>query len=221
MRIIDDLRMVLTRDNIRRCVVYCLLPAAIFYGVAVAVMSLAGFTMVEILRDTAQITKLSSFLGFLSSIGTWLWVSAAAICFFTASTYQLPSPNRHRKLLLLCGGFSLWLGIDDFFLIHDRFLAEGLLIPLYAIFVITLLVKYREMIMHVDGLAFLTAGGMLALSVVVDAVQEMLPVSYGLSQFFEEGFKFLGAAGWLYFCYRLAAHPASALLGVGKRPSAR
>ena len=49
------------------------------------------------------------------------------------------------------------------------------------------------------------AGGMLFLSVVVDAVQEILPISYGASQAFEEGFKFLGAAAWAYFCFRCAA----------------
>ena len=58
----------------------------------------------------------------------------------------------------------------------------------------------------IDGTAFLMAGGFLAMSVIVDAVQEILPISYGFSQALEEGFKFCGAAAWLYFCFRVAAH---------------
>jgi hypothetical protein len=195
----------MVEGRMRRCLLYCILPALAFYAVSLIVMSLAGFTVLEILRDTAQLTKLSSFLGFLSSIGAWLWVSAATLCFFALATHAGPPDDRHRRLLKLTGWFGAVLAVDDFFLIHDRYIAEGLLIPLYAAFVIYLVVKFRDVITEVDGVAFLTAGGMLFMSVAVDAVQEILPISYSATQILEEGFKFLGGAGWLYFCFRLAA----------------
>lgn len=201
----DDLRRVVTRANIQRCLVVCCLPAALFYLGAVLVMSLAGFSLLETLRDGPQITQQSSWLGFVSSVGSWLWVSAAAISLFRASV-QHGDEDGTRRFVLILGGFSLWLAIDDFFLIHDRYIAEGLLIPLYAIFLITLLLRHHERIARIDGMAFLTAGAMLAMSAVVDSVQENLPVPYRVSQFFEEGFKFLGAAAWLYFCVRVAAY---------------
>lgn len=200
-----DLRGVSATDRIRSCVVYCLLPALTFYGLSLIVMSLAGFSVLEILRDTAQLTKLSSFLGFLSSIGSWFWVSAATLCFFGVATHAGPPDDAHRRLLKLTGWFGVVLAVDDFFLIHDRFLAEGVVVPGYAIFAIYLLIKFRGLIDEVDGVAFVTAGGMLFLSVAVDAVQEVLPISYTATQILEEGFKFLGAAAWLYFCFRLAA----------------
>ncbi|MRU16667.1 hypothetical protein FDP25_14595 [Roseovarius sp. A21] len=112
----------------------------------------------------------------------------------------------HRNLVKLAGHFSLVLAVDDFFLIHDRYIAEGIIIPLYAIFVIYLLVRHRGTILSVDGFAFFLAGGLLFMSVLVDAVQELMPVSYGLSQTFEEGFKFMDGAAWLYFCTRMAAY---------------
>ena len=199
-------RSVFTKDNIQICILYCCIPAAIFYVISLTVMSQAGFTFVEILRDPAQQTKTSSFLGFVSSIGSWLWVSAAAISFFAVLTFEAPSPINHKKLLSLVGWFSLILAVDDFFLIHDRFITEGILIPLYAGFVGYLLVRHRQKIIEIDGFAFLLAGTFLALSVVVDAVQEILPMSYNSSQAFEEGFKFMGGATWLYFCARIAAY---------------
>jgi hypothetical protein len=199
-----DRRALLAPGLVRRCLRAGVLPALVFFAVTVAILSLAGFTLVEILRDPAQITGESSLLGFESNVGNFLWIAAAAICLFRHASYDLP-PDRVRRLLALCGWFSLWLGIDDFFMIHDRYVAEGLIIPLDALFVVYLLVRHRDTILRVDGFAFVLAGAFLGMSVAVDAVQEILPISYGVSQLLEEGFKFLGAATWLYFCCRLAA----------------
>ncbi|WP_272008655.1 hypothetical protein [Roseovarius sp. ZX-A-9] len=195
-----------TAANFRRIAIYCCIPALVFYLISLGAMALGGFTLVETLRDTAQITKESSFLGFVSSIGAWLWVAATTVCFFRVAAGAGHDGEAHKMLLVLCGWFSAFLAVDDFFLIHDRFITEGILIPIYALFVGYLLRKYYAKIKQIDAFAFLTAGGLLAMSVVVDAVQEILPISYGLSQALEEGFKFVGAAAWLYFCYRIAAY---------------
>lgn len=199
-------KTIFKKDNINRFLLYCCIPALLFYCVSLTVMSQAGFTLVEILRDPAQQTKQSSFLGFVSNIGTWLWLAAATICFFRAATYKPEKRDEYKTLLILSGCFSLFLAIDDFFLIHDRYITEGILIPLYAIFVGYLLKRFHKMIFKIDGFAFMIAGTLLAMSVLVDAVQEILPISYGASQALEEGFKFVGAAAWLYFCFRIAAY---------------
>ncbi|QIE45928.1 oxidase [Pseudohalocynthiibacter aestuariivivens] len=217
----DGLKAEFTAENFRRFAIYCCIPAVIFYLVSLAAMGLGGFTLVETLRDPAQITKQSSFLGFVSSIGAWLWVAAATVCFFRIAAVTWNDNDPHRMLLVLCGWFSAFLAVDDFFLIHDRFITEGILIPLYALFVGYLLRKYYTKIKEIDAFAFLMAGGMLAMSVLVDAVQEILPISYGLSQALEEGFKFVGAASWFYFCYRIAAYRLTgAVTGQSQSPSA-
>lgn len=210
MQIFDRLRTVLTRDNITRCVLYGFLPALVFYLVALFIMRKAGFSFVEILRDPAQQTEQSSFLGFLSSVGTWFWVSAAAISFFRVLS-DAPAEAAHRTVLWMIAGFSLFLGVDDFFLIHDRYITEGILIPIYIVFLWVLLKRYNSVVMGTDGTAFLMAGGLLAFSVVVDAVQEILPIGYGASQVLEEGGKFTGAAVWMFFCARVAAYRGAPL----------
>ncbi|WP_147438840.1 oxidase [Roseovarius spongiae] len=206
MAFISDMMRVLTRDSIRRAVLVCCVPALVFYLLALLILTQAGFTLVEILRDTAQTTGESSFLGFVSSFGAWLWVAAASVAAFRVVVEGRGATGAHRRLALLLAGFSFFLALDDFFMIHDRFLTEGILIPLYILFLYYLIRRFWPLIARVDGTAFLMAGGFLAMSVIVDAVQEILPISYGASQALEEGFKFLGGAGWLYFCTRVAAH---------------
>lgn len=204
----DPQKKILSAENISHCLRYCFVPAVMFYVISLLVLSQSGFSLLEVLRDPAQQTKQSSFLGFLSSIGSWLWVSSATLCFFGTVTTGKTSGGDHKRLLLLTGWFSLVLAVDDFFLIHDRYLAEGILLPLYAAFAIYLLVRHRSQIMEIDGFAFFGAATLLALSITVDAIQEIIPVRYEYSQVLEEGFKFVGAATWLYFCFRLAAyHP--------------
>lgn len=189
----------------RRCALICCVPAAIFYAASLEIMTLSGFTAVESLRDLAQQTGQSSFLGFLSSIGTWFWVAAAALCFFGARM-QRGRASAHGALLFGLGAFSIVLAVDDFFLIHDRYITEGILLPLYALFILWFARRHWALIGAIDRAAFLITGALLALSVTVDAVQEILPIPYGWSQIVEEGCKFVGAAAWLYFCWQVAAY---------------
>ncbi|PVA10471.1 oxidase [Pelagivirga sediminicola] len=178
----------------------------LFYVGALTILTLSGFTVTEVLRDLTQQTGQSSFLGFLSSIGTWLWVAGAAMCFFGAALRRRAEHAAHRRLLHLLGGFSFVLALDDFFLIHDRFIAEGILLPLYALFILIVAKRYWSVISKIEPIVFFIVGGLLAGSIFVDAVQEILPISYAASQIVEEGFKFVGAAAWMYFCARLSAH---------------
>ena len=185
--------------------IFAAVPALLFYGIALEVMSSAGFSLREILRDPAQQTGQSSFLGFLSNIGVWLWICSGAICLFSAGVGGFATAQKQRQLLILIGGLSLALAFDDFFLIHDRYLPQKAVFLFYAVFAITLLVRYFKNIMEIEGFAFLSAGALLAMSIFVDLYQRKIPFDYAQVQTVEEGFKFVGAASWLYFCYRLAS----------------
>ncbi len=157
------------------------------------------FEVMEILRDPAQQSGESSFLGFLSNIGVWLWISSAAICFFSAICYRHVIHEDHQGLLFLTGLLALILGIDDFFLIHDRFIDQNICYLLYAVLAIALLVRHYKRIIEIHGFSFLCAGLLLASSIVTDLVQSYIALEYEESQILEEGFKFTGAASWLYF----------------------
>lgn len=177
------------------------LPAALFYCAAVIALKFSGLGVLDVIRDPAQTLESSSFIGFTSSIGSWFWVSAAAITLFT---HRQGAPA-YRRLLLLLGTFSALLAVDDFFLIHDRYVEQEICYGLYALLAASLWVFYRGLIIEVDLAAFLLAGTSLALSILTDVIQESVPGPYKYSQAFEEGFKFIGGAIWLYFCARVSA----------------
>jgi len=202
-------------NAIYHCFCRACIPATIVYATSLFVLSASGFSVVEIIRDTAQTTGHSSFLGFVSTIGSWLWLAAAAFCFFRIFGFSQETEVEHRKLLTLLSGFSFFLAVDDFFLIHDRFITEGILIPLYILFLAYLLKQHGTHIAMICGAGFIIAGSALFFSVLIDATQEILPISYSFSQCLEEGFKFVGAGTWAYFCFTVSAYVKPTLLNRG------
>ncbi len=198
---------VLTRKRIVSCLVFASIPALIWFAAALYIFTEQGFLVVEVLRDPAQQSEESSFLGFLSSNGIWLWVSAAAISYFSALTFEPTSLYRHRELLILLGLFSSVLAIDDFFLLHDRHFNQWLLYAMYMVIAGLLFLRHHEIIVAIDGFAFLLALFFLGMSISSDSLQGFF--EYTRVQIFEESFKFMGAATWLYFAGVAAAYKDS------------
>ncbi len=191
-------------SHLKPIVKFIAIPALIFYAISFIILRSSGFETMEILRDTAQLTEESSFLGFLSNVGIWLWISSVAICFFVAISNKGISKD-HRELLILSGLLSLILAVDDFFMIHDRYVNEYICYLVYALCVVLLLYKYEKEIKKIEPLGFLLMGFFLLGSIGTDAVQMFLPLEYSTTQIFEEFFKFLGASIWLYFNYRVGS----------------
>jgi hypothetical protein len=194
----------MTKESILRCFLFSLIPACMFYFISIAVLYESGFKIMEIVRDTAQQTGESSFLGFLSNIGIWLWISSAAICFF--SLLNNHSESRDIELLFLVGILSFILAVDDFFMIHDRYIDQRICYLTYAFVAGTILLRHFNKIIGIDGFSFILAGSLLALSIVTDLIQGHIPLPYPVVQVFEEGFKFIGAAVWLYFSFKIASN---------------
>lgn len=178
--------------------------ALLFYVVSIVTMKSQGFGFVEILRDPAQQSGESSFLGFLSNIGVFLWISSTALSFFFAFSKTILKNKIHRELLFLIGSLSFLLAIDDFFMIHDRYVDQKICYLVYAIFLVSIFVRHLKTIIKIDGFAFLLAGSFLAMSILLDLIEDKTPYTYEQVQVVEEGFKFLGAAIWLYFVTRVA-----------------
>ncbi|MGY8793550.1 MAG: hypothetical protein ACKVJN_00230 [Woeseiales bacterium] len=98
------------------------------------------------------------------------------------------------------------LAVDDFFMIHDRYIDQNICYLAYALLAMLLLIRCHSTIVQIDGFAFITAGMLLALSILTDLTQYRIPLRYVYVQLFEEGFKFCGAATWLYFSCVVARH---------------
>ena len=199
------LKQVFSKRRILAWLICAAIPAILFYGISIEIMTSSGFSIKEIIRDPAQHLNQSSLLGLVSSIGSWLWLAAGTVCLFSAGIGGSTTEKKQKELLILIGTLSLVLAVDDFFLVHDRYLPQKVVFLFYAVFSITILVRDFRKIMEIDGLAFLLAGGLLALSILTDLYQRKIPFEYLQVQIVEDGFKFVGAATWLYFSCRLAS----------------
>lgn len=197
-------KQIFVSNKLIKCILLAVVPALLFYSISLFVLSTSGFEVMEILRDPAQQSGASSFIGFLSNIGIWLWVSSGAIAFYAISSITLHD-KKLKNLIFLAGILSILLAVDDFFLIHDRYINQKICFLVYAIFAGALLVRHYELILKHEGFAFLLAGTLLALSIVTDLVQTRIPIPYQYVQVFEEGFKFIGAATWLYFIVKITS----------------
>jgi hypothetical protein len=94
------------------------------------------------------------------------------------------------------------------FLLHDRYIGSSLLYGLYAVFALLILFRFRQQVLALGGGSFLLAVVLLGLSVLLDLLQELIPVPYTTLQLYEEGAKFLGIACWLSFWWQASAGAA-------------
>ena len=185
-----------------------LLPALLVYVLALLLSSVAGIRTQLVIRDLAQTCDTPLGVGLLSNLGYLLWISAAAIALFAAFSGVVAVRGRVRQLLISGGLFSLLLCLDDMFLLHDRYIGSTFLYSLYAIFALLILFRFRAQVQVLGGGSFLLAVVLLGSSVVIDQVQDLIPIPYTTLQLFEEGAKFLGIATWLAFWWQAGAGAA-------------
>lgn len=209
-------RLALSFFSVRNWVVYVglvVIPAGLLYAAVLLTFVENGFTVLQVLRDPAQQSNESSFIGVLSNLGVALWVASASVSAFgfylawrlcrlqssvpAASPAARQLPVHWWALPLLMTLLSTMLAIDDFFMIHDRYINQRVCYLVYAILAFTILLAGLPQIARFAALPFSGAMALLAASAGTDLIQYFIPASYATTQIFEEGFKFVGAASWL------------------------
>ena len=141
----------------------------------------------------------------ISNIGILLWGAAASICLFTTFSEGI---NRESSRLLLLGGiFSSLLCIDDFFLLHDRYIGPDFLNLTYLAISILILVRFKRLLKKIGLFNLVISILFLGLSIFFDGViQQIFNQSYELTQLIEEWFKFLGIVCWLNFWCKASSY---------------
>jgi hypothetical protein len=166
-------------------------------------------------RDPTTILYVNPLIGVLSNLGVLAWCAAAAVCLFTWGVTRRRAGGRLGDLFLLIPGLlTVLLTLDDRFEIHEtlfpRYVGgpDDALILVYVVVSIAWVVVYRRRILETEYALLLLALALLAVSVGVDALTE---APYSTRYIIEDGFKFLGAVGWLgYFgrvCFRELTGP--------------
>ena len=188
-----------------------------FYAPFLILLLIAGSQQavpVQVLtRDIFATTKAPVYTGFLSNIGIFTWCVTFAICIFTFFLIQ-PTNSQDKKLkafIGLSGLISLWMMIDDFFMLHEEVIPNGIGIPEKLVVLASLswvafhLIYFRKVILKSTPFKLLAIALLLfACSLGVDVLP--IKVSYSgtvsnLIFLLEDGSKLMAIATWcFYFC---------------------
>jgi hypothetical protein len=154
--------------------------------------------------------------GTLSNIGVILWIATGAVLLFTASLLARFSRPLGRSPYLWFGMFTLLLGIDDMFVIHEYArewggavgLGELRLITLYGLAFLLLVVAFRSFVAQTTFWLLPVAGAFFASSVFFDFV-------FHDWDLLEDGPKLFGIGTWAVFFVGTALADARHVLARG------
>ena len=148
-----------------------ILPSSILYLTILYFSKLYDIKLSLVVRDLAQTCGYPIGVGMISNIGILLWGAASSICFFT--TFSESINRESSKLILLGGLFSSLLCIDDFFLLHDRYVGPDFLNLTYLAISIFLLVRFRMLLKKI-GIFNLLISLLFLLLTIRGATQQKL-----------------------------------------------
>ena len=145
---------------------------------------------------------LPAYSGFLSQVGVIIWSAAASICFFCGKLVWRSRADRElKRFLAVSGAFTLWLALDDMFLLHETVfplvgIPQNVVLGSYVVLTLAYLFAFRRTILETNFLLLAVSLSFFAVSVVLDVLK---PFKYSLT-FFEEGAKLIGIVAWtVYF----------------------
>jgi hypothetical protein len=156
-----------------------------------------GISYGDLTRDPNAIHNSPKYIGFLSNIGMIFWFAAAGVLLFSASFAQQNHQNK-KVLFFLTNAFllTLFLGIDDLFMLHDELAHRGIkeeyFYIVYAIWLLTTIYFYRRIIkitLYPLILVYVTVFGC---SIFID---KLITEAYLI----EDMLKFVGILNWSFY----------------------
>jgi hypothetical protein len=153
-------------------------------------------------RDVAATLGAKFYIGLLSGIGALLWCAAATTCFLGAALLRRSTAQRACAGFLLGSGVLLtFLGLDDFFMLHEVVyprigLEEGVLVVFYAAGLVALILRYRSVLLDSEILLWAVGALLFLISVLVDGFVKDATA-------FEDIPKAAGICTWLCYYWRL------------------
>lgn len=189
-------------------------PVVAFLAAVYTIGKTNGVSFGYLSRDAIQTlwhepnAEVEYYIGFLSNFGIIFWCFTAAILFLSSKIAKdLRRPKPLYQFLFFSGLLTLFMLIDDLFLLHDVIIpyyleiSEKIFYLFYGSAVLALLYIYRKIILNSDYLLFFLAFAFMASSVVTDIVLT-LGINISDIYLFEDGFKFMGIISWFVYFTR-------------------
>lgn len=190
-------------------------------GLTVLVATLTDNPIWKLAKDPAEVKNFPPYIGMLSNWSVILWTMAAAICLFSAVLLkQQKASGATFRFIAVSGGFSLLLGIDDLYLLHDRLFPKLFHIPenfFYGLYIFAFLAYLIYFIPQIIKYEYLLFGAALLFFLMSRRLFVTIPF---FDQFMTTGdmLKYFGIVFWLAFFYRTALFEVSALFNREKQP---
>jgi uncharacterized membrane protein len=171
-----------------------------------------SFTYGELFNDPADVVGFHPFIGMISMFGLFGWAAAAGVSFLTYAVIRQDGSVQLRRFFLCAGIFTLFLMMDDAFMLHELVLPIGLGIreryikmaylaaaAIFGAVFVRQLLGHGPVILVAAGLFF--AGSFFFDSPVVLSAFGFFESSFVL-YVVEDGFKFTGILLWLTWLFR-------------------
>lgn len=195
-------------SKIRKAIVAGILLSFGGAGFTILVARLTGAPVWILTGEASSGPWRQPFAGLLSNWSVVLWIATAAICLFSVAIMkQHNAPEVKRRFFLASGIFTLVLGLDDLYMLHERILPRGLHIPeiffymLYFLAFVTFLAYFASQLFKYEYLLFVAAIFFFALSRVF-----LIEIPYIGRLSAGDILKYFGIVFWLVFFYRTALH---------------
>lgn len=186
--------------------------ALVMLSLGLLVNALPDLKLAHLTRDVTSLGKMPIYYGALSQVGLLLWSATTTICFFTYFYLKSYAPHRSESLrfLLYFGILTLYLLLDDTFLLHEEFFSDYLNIPEKVILVLLMgftvgfaYFNFKEILQNELGLfalAGLLFGSSLFLDVIADRIFDDFFLFEKIEHLLEDGAKMAGIVTWaVYF----------------------
>jgi uncharacterized membrane protein len=171
-----------------------------------------SFTYGELFNDPADVVGFHPFIGMISMLGLFGWAAAAGVSFLTYAVIRQDGSVQLQRFFLCAGIFTLFLMLDDAFMLHELVLPKGLGIReryikmaylatagTFGVVFVRQLLGHGPVILAAVGLFF--AGSFVFDSPAVLNALGLFETSFVL-YVVEDGFKFTGILLWLTWLFR-------------------
>ena len=177
----------------------------IIYSFFLLIFTIQGVPTLLIIRDLAQTCNQTLGVGFISNLGIIIWIGISSILIFIIKV-GVSKKSQYNNLIKTGCIFSCFLALDDFFLIHDKYVIQELIFLSYFILIFYIIKKFFTQIKELAPNLFLTSLVLFGLSIIIDIVlQDLFPSFLIITQIIEEGCKFMGIFCWASFWWTSAS----------------
>ncbi len=184
------------------------IPGFIFLAIMGMISVLGNIHFSMLSEDPIQLLNGEPYVGIITRVGIIIWAATFAILLYSSKISSIQKkPKQQTSLLIWAGLLTLFLLLDDSFMLHDVIFPEYLNInekvffSFYSLSVIALFYFYYKEILNSDYVLLILAFVLLGASALTDMALRFgitIPYSYAI----EDGSKFLGIIAWFSYFTR-------------------